>query len=282
MSADQPANRPSRRGFLRRGTAVTAAAVGATTLASTAAAGHGEALPDHVTLSYPSQAEMERFLPLLDMPSSASFRPDWYAWKASSPEHARDAYVYVASYRGQRGYTSADSHRGDREVAVVFVDPQLDAISSGSNSSAVIYTAWHWQVDRTGEPNIYEPDAGGQHVTLETYSRHHQFRLNDQPSGVLYPVHPLGTSEDAPFEADASSDVQYERWLAGASETTPWEEALHPGALQNPWQLESRQSLWRDGEETFYRTLWGVQLQLAQLGFGGLAGDASASDLADN
>jgi hypothetical protein len=283
MSTDQSSTRSTRRNFLRRAAATATAGVGtATVAAAPATADHDVALPEHVTLSYPSQSEMERFVPLLDMPSSASFRPDWYAWKAASPEHKRDVYVYVASYLGQRGYTSADSHRGDREIALVFVDPDLDEVSSdGGTSPALIYTAWHWQVERTQEPNIYETD-NGQHVTLETYSAHHQFRLNDEPGGVLYSVSPMGTSDDAPFRPDETSDVQFEKWLAGANGTTPWEQALHPGALQNPWQMERRQSYWREGEESVARMLWDFRLQLAQLGFGGLAGAASESDLVDN
>jgi hypothetical protein len=267
MSRDQPAARSTRRAFLRRGTAVTAAAVGATTLAPTAVAERSP--PPHVTLSFPRE-ELESYRPLLDIPSGAEFSsPEWYGWKAESPEYDTTCLVYFAFYQGQRGWTRADSHRGDREPVHVYLDEY-------GTVTEVVYSAWHWMQASSSSPHLYDPDSGGTHVTARTFEPHHQYKLTDENAGRLLPVNELGTSDDAPFTADLDSDVQFERWLAQG-----WSEALHPGAATEPWIMRNRDSWWRDGTERYARAVWNVQLQLAQFGFQSLAGEAANTDLAN-
>jgi hypothetical protein len=267
MARNQPAARSTRRAFLRRSAAVTAAAVGATTLAPTAAAERSPA--PHVTLSF-DQQRLEQYRPLLDIPSGAEFAsPEWYGWVAESPEYDTTCLVYFAFYQGQRGWTRADSHRGDREPVYCFVD-QYGTVTE------VVYSAWHWMQAASSSPHLYEPDGGGTHVTARTFEPHHQYKLTDENAGRLLSVNELGTSDGAPFTADLNSDVQFERWLAQG-----WSEALHPGAATEPWIMRNRDSWWRDGTERYARAVWNVQLQLAQFGFGGLAGAASNTDLAD-
>jgi hypothetical protein len=259
---------PTRRGFMRASAAVAGTAVLGTT-ATTVTAGHGDALPEHVTLSFPRD-EMEAYRPLLAVPSTQEFSsPTFYGWKASSPEYDTDAYVYFAYYRGQRGWTRADSHRGDREPLYVFVD-------SYGTVAEVVYSGWHWMRASSTSPTLYEPQSGEQHPTARTYAPHHQYTLTDTASGRLFPVEPLGTSDGAPFVADETSDVRFEQWLAQG-----WEEALHPGAAQQPWVMRSRDSWWRDGTERSARFVWNLQLQFAQFGIESLAGEAANTDLAN-
>ena len=177
--------------------------------------------------------------------------------------------VYFAFYQGQRGWTRADSHRGDREPLYLFLD-QYGTVTE------VVYSAWHWMQAASSSPHLYEPDGGGTHVTARTFEPHHQYKLTDENAGRLLSVNELGTSDDAPFTADLNSDVQFEQWLAEG-----WSEALHPGAATEPWIMRNRDSWWRDGTERYARAVWNVQLQLAQFGLDSLAGEASNTDLAD-
>lgn len=242
----------------------------ALTASSPVTADHDGALPSHVTLSFPRN-EMERYRPLLTIPESAEFKtPTWYGWRAASPEHELDVYVYFAYYRGQTGWTRSDSHRGDREPFYCFVDPDHQEVRY------VAYSGWHWMRAASWGPNIYSGD-GGHHPTARVFAKHHHYALTQMDSGQLFDVDPLGTDSDAPFTADAESDVQFEAWLADG-----WENALHPGAAQNPWVMRNRSSWWRDGAESWPRTIWNLQIQLAGVPFaGGFAGDATTSDLAD-
>lgn len=261
-----------RRTFVRAGVATaTVGAIGTVTLSGAVAGDHDEALPDHVSLTFPRD-EMERYRPLLSIPSTADFKsPTWYGWKASSPEYELDCYVYFAFLHGQRGWTESDSHQGDREPFYCFVDPQNAEVRK------VVYTGWHWMAARSNSPNIYDAD-GGHHPTARMFKDHHHFALTDTASGQLFDVEPLGTDADAPFIADGDSMVTFEEWLADG-----WEQALHPGAAQQPWLMESRDSWWRDGTERWTRTLWGFQLRLASIGFlpDRVGGAAATSDLAN-
>jgi hypothetical protein len=264
--------RVTRRQYLATAGAA-AAGLGAV---GTVAADHDQALPDHVSLTFPRE-EMEQYRPLLATPSNADFdSPTWYGWKASSPEQTYDCYVYFAFYEGQTGWSYADSHRGDREPFYVFVHSDFGEVRE------VVYTGWHWMAARSDAPNVYYPDGSdGKHVTARTYAPHHQFRLSQTTDGALFDVEPLGTDRDAPFEPDAQSHVTFERWLAGANSTGPWEDALAPGAAQNPWVMKSRDSWWRDGEERTARWVWSAQLDIAQtLGGWGPAEAAANTDLA--
>lgn len=263
-----------RREFVRTGVVATAASmVGVSGLAGTASADHEDALPSHVSLSFPS-GEMERYRPLLSIPSNAEFKsPTWYGWKSESPENDLDCYVYFAFLHGQRGWTKTDSHRGDREPFYCYVDPQNDEIRE------VVYTGWHWMAARSSSPNIYSGD-GGHHPTARMFADHHHFALTDRDEGSLFPVESLGTGADAPFIADSDSGVKFEEWLADG-----WEDALHPGATQQPWVMRSRDSWWRDGAERKARLAWKLQLKLAGVGFLPESvfgvGAARTSDLAD-
>jgi hypothetical protein len=269
--------RVTRRRFLRAGGAAVATGVTATTLSGSAAAAHDDALPPYVELTY-DQTQMEKFRPLLDVPSTAEFSsPELYGWIAKSAEDDLDAYVYFAFYQGQRGWSYADSHLGDREPFVVYVQPDFEEVR------AVSYSGWHWMRASSRSMHLYEPDGTDEsHPTARVYPTHHHYALTESDSGALFPVSSLGTSQDAPFEPDAGSDVQFERWLADG-----WEEALHPGAAQNPWIMApgGRDSWWREDSERVARAIWSAQLQVAQLGinpgFGGFEA-ATTSDLADN
>lgn len=225
-----------------------------------------------MTLSF-DQAQMERYMPLLKIPSSMpeDERPTgWFGWIATSPEYTFDVYVFVLEFPTQRGHTRFDSHKRDREPVLVYVSPDYREVREA------VYSAWHWQAEHVKSPETWKPESGdGEHIQLSTHRKHHHFTQTED-LGELLSVEALGTSETL-FDGPPSQTV-FESWL-----DTGWEESLEPGVLQNPQRMRSRQHFWREGRETWSVRLWSVlQLQLARAGLkSGRLGsaDAATSDL---
>jgi hypothetical protein len=217
-------------------------------------ADHGAAQPDHVTLSY-DQDTLEQYQPYVDISADAEIRPtEWKAWTATSPEYEYDVHVYFLYWPSQVTGRSADSHRRDREPVYVFVDSETGEIRETA------YTAYHWFRYRERHPPTRVPDSGDEeHPTFKVVEPWHHYLQTDEV-GEAFPVAPLGT-EDGNISA-TDEQTTYEQWL-----DTGWEEDLHPGAVQNPDSMRFREAWWRDGEESMLRTLWSLQISLAQYGF---------------
>jgi len=244
----------SRRSILAAAGGLLAGAGGAATSASVATADHGAAQPDHVTLSY-DQDTLEQYQPYVDISAGAEIRPtEWAAWTATSPEYEYDVHVYFLYWPSQITGRSADSHRRDREPVYVFVDSETGEIRETA------YTAYHWFRWRERRPSTHVPDSGDEeHPTFRVVEPWHHYLQTDEV-GEAFPVAPLGTEDGEPLATD--EQTTYEQWL-----DTGWEEDLHPGAAQNPDSMRFRETWWRDGEESTLRTLWSLQISLAQYGF---------------
>lgn len=260
-----------RRALLRGAAAGGIAGVcGLATQPGTVLADHGDAQPDHVTLSY-DQQRLERYRPLVEIPHDAPVRPTaWKAWTAESPEYDYTAHAYVLHYESQVTGRSADSHRRDREPVYVFVDEDLGEVRE------VVYSAYHWLSYRERSPPTWIPEEDdGEHVTLRSVPPWNHY-VQTETIGEKFDVDPLGTTDGEPFHPDPDRKTTFETWL-----DTGWEAALHPGAAQDPDSMRWRDAWWRDGEERWARTLWSIQLRLAALGLTrpSVVGGAAESDL---
>ena len=255
MSNDDPCQpTATRRATLATAGGLLAGAGVARGVATVATADHGVAKPDHVTLSY-DQDLLEQYQPYVVIPTGAEIRPtEWKAWTATSPEYDYDVHVYFLYWQSQVTGRSADSHRRDREPIYVFADRETGEVRETA------YTAYHWFRYRERHPPTYIPDSGDEeHPTFEVVNPWHHY-LQTGDAGEAFPVEPLGTADGDPFATD--KQTTYEQWL-----DTGWEADLHPGAVQNPALMLYRDTWWRDGQESTLRTIWSLQISLAQYGF---------------
>lgn len=210
----------TRREFLARsGTAAALVATGGLAGRSSATehAPHWREKPDHVTIDY-SQSSMEKYRPRLEIHHLDVEPTAFYGWRASSPEHETDAYVYFLKFPTQRGISALDSHMHDREPFYVFVDEDSGDVQE------VVYSGYHWF--RAG--NTQPPTDGDTHVTARVVHPHHHYVLSSASA----------IREDVPVESLVD---EFDIWLSNG-----WGESLHPGAATNPWVMRSRESWWRE------------------------------------
>lgn len=258
---------------LRAASGIAAGGIGGAALAATATpalADHENAVPSHTTIRF-DRTRLERYLPLIYVPSSAEVRPSrWYGWIVESPEYRYDVFVYYLYYPLQKGVTGADSHDADREPVYVFVDPDLREVRE------TVYSAYHWMSYRWLSPQTHVPeDESSEHVMLAMVPPWHHYRKTAN-KGEFFDLEPLGRDGEGAFSLDGESETKYGQWLSNG-----WEEALQPGVVTDPERMRWRESWWRDGYERGDRWWWRTQLQLAALGFQSprLVGGAGQSDL---
>jgi hypothetical protein len=219
--------RVSRRQYLR--TLGTTTAIGSGTIAAVsepvAAADVSEfadAKPNHVTITTEDTAFLNRYRPLLDLRNvPPENHPELYGWKASSPENDTLVGVYACEYAVQRDFISLTSHSGDHEWIYVFVDRETGEVRE------VSYAAYHWLRGYILNPAVDGTD-GGDHPMFLVADTYHNYIPMAEPSenGVLLDVNALG-------DVDSSSGPLYQ-WLANGLK-----DAMEPGAVHNPWLLDS-------------------------------------------
>lgn len=241
----------TRRAFLRRGAAATAAVgVGIGTSGSVAAE-HQETQPAYVTLTY-DESLIERYQPLLLL-EGVEVRPEAYhAIYVESTESPLDVVVGFHYYVTQRGIDpgGSDSHLGDREPVYVYVD------SETGEPVKVQYSAWHWY-----ENTVYWESLrteADRPILRVAPNHHHHLIATDysaESSRVDLPLYDLRN--------------RYPDWLR-----LGLEEEIHPGAVYNPLEeMQNRPYWWADGAQNYVERFIG-SLQLT-LGIGG----ASNTDL---
>ncbi len=243
MSDDR--NTLTRREFLARsGAAAALVATGgiAGRSGATEHTAHWREKPDHVTIDF-SQSAMEEYRPRLEIHHLDVEPTAFYAWRASSPEHDTDAYVYFLKFPTQRGLGPFDSHLHDREPFYVFVDSSTGEVQEVSASRYPSFAA------RNTEP----PTDGGTHGTARGVSPHHHFVLSSESA----------IREDVPVESLVD---EFDLWLSNG-----WGESLAPGAATNPWVMQSRESWWREKD-------WKDKVALAIYDAYRLAGFAGADE----
>lgn len=221
MTNENP--RVDRREFARLlGATGTAGVV----TAGTASAGHtgdviADHLPGHVSMYYDERKSLiEEYQPRLRT-SNLDVTPEAvYAAYFESTEYDTDCIAYWTWYPTQQGITPYDSHYGDAEPVLVFVD------DSGA-VDRVHYSGWHYLVARYSDPPI--ADDSGAHPVLTVVNPHHHYVIRpDDPDTGEYP--PL----------DSFIDI-----------VQPWFDNDWPAdadTVLHPWTTDYRASWWAEGE----------------------------------
>lgn len=180
------------------------------------------AKPNHVTITTDDTEFLNRYRPLLDTRHVPyQNRPTLYGWKATSPEHETDAAVYCAEYAVQKDILKLTSHAGDHEWIYVFVD------SKNGEVREVSYTAYHWLRGYVLNPPV-NTENGGYHPMFQIAPTYHNYvpLTSDTDNSVLFEPRPLGDY--------ASRSGPLYQWLANGMK-----EDMEPGAVHNPWDLDS-------------------------------------------
>lgn len=260
---------PSRRQYLRA-LAGGGAAVGALTASSepvAASEAHADAKPNHVTISDDSEF-LNRYRPYLDLAAVPhTNHPTLYGWKftSSDADVETDVGVFAAEYGVQKDFLSLTSHVGDHEWVYVFVDASTGEVTE------VSYTAYHWLRGYVTNP----PTFDGDHVALTVAPTYHNYVPASEvtSSAVLLDPESLGdySTTSGPFY----------RWLQNGMA-----EDLEPGAVHNPWTLDSDGPLdawWsREGSGRVNRTIVGTWAFIAfSVGVGIRGGDEADLGEAD-
>ena len=202
-----------RRDFLQTVGGIAAAT---TVFAGAAAASHPDSQSDHVTRSYDEDL-LQRYQPLLVTEHLDILPSGIYGQWTTSPEHETAVGVYFCEYPAQEALTSEDSHFGDHEPIYVFVDEETGDIDH------VAYTGYHWLKAMTTTAPVFDDDRP-------------KFR-------VVKPYHHyiVTTSEGVDVELKNLVD-NYDDWLSEGLES-----AIYPGAVYNPWSIQTRESWWQRG-----------------------------------
>lgn len=182
------------------------------------------AKPDSVTITTGDSAFLNRYRPLLDT-RHVPFenRPTLYGWKATNRDSGveTDVAVYACEYAVQRDRISLTSHPGDHEWIYVFVD------SDSGEVTEVSYTAYHWLRGYVLNPPLWTED-GGDHPMFQIAKTYHNYipMTEKADSSVLFDPKTLG-------DVETESGPLYQ-WLANGMA-----ESMEPGAVHNPWLLDS-------------------------------------------
>ena len=220
-------NMISRRKFLKR-----AAGIGVIASASTssASAEPPREFPPHVTLTY-DESWLRTYQPAFDMRQTDREKLlGVYAWRATSTEFDTDVGVYWASYSHQVGASSLDSHYGDHEPALVFVDSETGDVQT------VIASVYHWLRGKAPPSAVSMADEDT--VALRVISPYHHYSATDAPADASKRA--LKKLGDEAGLRD-SANTEFEDWLANGLE-----ESLAPGVVVNPWRMLSRGHWWRN------------------------------------
>lgn len=204
-----------------------------------------DATPEYVTRSYDSTL-LSDWQPRLKT-NHLDIKPHTaYAYVARSTEQETAALSYWHTYRGQNGWVGADSHFGDHEPVVLFVDESTDELVEAR------YSAYHWFA---GVWDDAPTDDEGR-PTFRAHKPYHHHIITDDDGGSV--------------DLGELSDGRLEDWLANG-----WE--VHVPALARPWVMLNRSDWWADdvGPVSVERTLRRAYLAA---GIGG-ADDADTENL---
>lgn len=219
---------PSRRLFVQAPTAAVGAAYASGY--AEAATDRVEYIPPHATLTY-DESWLRTYQPAFDMQQTDREKLlGVYAWRATSTEFDTDVGVYWASYSHQEGASSLDSHYGDHEPALVFVDSETGDVQT------VIASVYHWLRGKAPASAVSMADEDT--VALRVISPWHHYSATDAPADASKRT--LKKLGDEAGLRD-SANTEFEDWLANGLE-----ESLAPGVVVNPWRMLSRGHWWRN------------------------------------
>lgn len=204
-----------------------------------------EETPSTVTRSF-DEALLTRWRPSLVIRDVAPGNLNaLYSYVARDSERDLTALSYWAEYDYQSGFVGADSHFGDHEPVVVFVDESTDTLDS------VHYDGYHWYRASAEPPTV--PTTADGRPKLRVQRRYHFYTQTTE----------LGAKVDI----KTLSDSKIEAWLSN-----DW--PVYVPAMAEPWVIRDRPSWWRDGPSTYRDRVIG-QLALSTGVLGAEASDVS-------
>jgi hypothetical protein len=218
----------TRRQFLRNGGAAGVALAGGTAVGSAPTAAADEdvdiferALPESVDVDLQGVADYQ---PALQTSHLKVTPLATYAARFTSPDRDTDAYCYWTQYPWQTGWSSYDSHQGDREPITVFV-------REDGSLSDVAYSSWHW----LAATSTTVETADGQPLFRSVKPHHHVVLGDPALGGSTIDRKPL-VDLDAGGEPTADSEVQ--EWYDNG-----WTD-IDLDVLLDPWRIRSRRTWW--------------------------------------
>lgn len=197
--------------------------------------------PEHVTHVGDDPDELAKFQPrLVSTPTDRNKMIGMFGWYADSDEYDTRAYSYWLKYTHQDslvdlipfigGLAAADSHLGDHEPFIAFVDPETDEVED------VLYTGYHhYGVHLESDDANLDAEVLDRptHTPLEIQAPHHHYQLADEGEGVL-----------ADYTTDMESFLEnYDDWR----ETWLDAESTNLGAIQDPWKAREIGHWWAEG-----------------------------------
>lgn len=206
-----------RRAFLRRaGTVAVAGAAASSTASADGHLEHWAAQPDDVTVTF-DESWLADYQPRV-VTSHLDVAPvNMHAWRARHDSRDTSIGCYWTFYQYQEGVTGLDSHEWDHEPIYIVVD------DSSGDIVEVLYTGYHWLRASTG---VF-PQSGSHPLFRAVENYHHYI-----------PADKVGEALDLRDLTESFSTWLTDHGMA---------EALHPGAVTDPWQMQRRESWWRDG-----------------------------------
>jgi len=221
--------RLSRRKAIRSGGSTLATALAGLTTATVAAASAEdliEAIPEAVEIDYPAE-RVSAYQPRLQVGHLSIKTDAVYAARFRRADRDTDVYAYWTTYVGQEGYTRWDSHTGDREPFLVFVD------ATGAVQE-VWYSSWHWLAAGNYQP----PTRDATHAVAHVARPHHHYVLNpDVPTAGAYPdLLPLVDFDD---NGRVSRDSAAVNWYQNG-----W-TAIDKQVLWDPWRIRGERDWWK-------------------------------------
>lgn len=209
---------PTRRDVLRRLGAAAVPLAGAATVGvgrsgATVAELESET-PEYVSREF-DEALLSRWQPRLRI-SHLDIQPHTtYAYVTRSQEQETVALSYWHTYRGQNGVVGSDSHFGDNEPVVVYINESTDELVS------IAYSAYHWFAGRTSEP----PTDGDGRPQLYAVKPWHNHTVTTEQGQLVDLEH---------LSDDRLSDRIRNDW------------PIHVPAIARPWVMRRRTDWWAD------------------------------------
>jgi len=221
-----PEQQLSRRKFIQAAGTAAVSASALSDLSSAEETEEGREQPEYI---YYDEPTLDRFKPYL-ITTDTEFEPTLHGFIADGEQAERDTSVcvYAARYPYQKGYSSLDSHAGDREWYYVYVK---NLGTTDEYIERIDYSAYHWLRGSTTDP----PTTSGGNPVAYVYNKHHHY--SHQQAKSRYENAPESATEYAVEDLTQS----FPDWLENGLD-----DPLAPNVVYEPWEMLNRSSWWDD------------------------------------
>ena len=224
---------PTRRDVLRRLGAAAVPLAGAATVGvgrsgATVAELESET-PEYVSREF-DEALLSRWQPRLRI-SHLDIQPHTtYAYVTRSQEQETVALSYWHTYRGQNGVVGSDSHFGDNEPVVVYINESTDELVS------IAYSAYHWFAGRTSEP----PTDGDGRPQLYAVKPWHNHTVTTEQGQLVDLEHPQRLADPRPGDSAAVGHAPADRLVGRRHGRAARDRANPPAGLPGGGTVRGR------------------------------------------